>query len=486
MSKNLFTMELSPLKCLTNYCYLTGYFNGTVNFNTSAVNPENISAHGPLDFYLAKYDPNGNYIYAFNGGSPDCGNTFAQGLAIDNDNNVDIAGAFCSTVNFAAGGCVPDSITATSVGGSDIFLAQYASVAVTNNTITAPAVSVFCVSGTPAAITGSSPAGGTGTYSYQWQSSADSTNFVAITGATGQSYTPPALLVTTYFQRIAMAANCALPSLSNAVMLTVVPAPPVPVVPGLTTCTGNTATLSVTSPQQGLTYNWYTSATADSSVFTGISYTTQSLDASVSYYVSATNSTGCVSATHDSVTVTILQPLAAPVVTDGPNTASTIVFEWAAVPGATGYQVSFDNGQTYSPVSGLADTVSGLQAGQTVSIVVEATGIVPCQVSAASVTVTGLAISPTDDIIYVPNVFTPNGDGTNDIAHVHGINIKSINFYIYDQWGELIFSSTSTANGWDGTFKGAREPVGVYVYYVQAVMTDGSTVNKKGTVTLIR
>jgi gliding motility-associated-like protein len=465
--------------------YLAGYFNGTVNFNPNLVPAANISAHGPSDFYVAKYDPNGNYLYAFNGGSANCYNTFGYGIGIDNNNNVDLAGAFCSTVNFDPSGCSPESLAASS--GSDPFIAQYASVsAIANNEITAPAVSSFCVTGSPSAITGSLPTGGSGTYTYQWQSSTDSVNFVAITGATGQDYTPPTVSATTYFERIATATSCASPGTSNVIALTISTPPTAPVVPAVTTCVGSMATLSVTSPQQGYTYNWYTTAIGDTAVFTGVSFTTPSLSDSVTFYVVAAYSTGCVSTTRTTATVTIVQPLAAPVVTVGPATGSTIVFEWAAVTGATSYQVSTDNGQTYSVVAGLTDTVSGLQAGQSVTILVQAIGVVPCQLSAASVAITGLAISPTDDIIYVPNVFTPNGDGKNDIVHVHSENIRSLKFYIFDQWGELLFISTSIQNGWDGTYKGTKEPVGVYVYLVEAVMNDGRSVTKKGTVTLIR
>lgn len=88
--------------------------------------------------------------------------------------------------------------------------------------------------------------------------------------------------------------------------------------------------------------------------------------------------------------------------------------------------------------------------------------------------------------IYVPNAFTPNGDGKNDQVHVHSESIQSMAFYIYDQWGELLFTSTNIQNGWDGTYKGAKEPVGVYVYSVQATMIDGRKVTKKGTITLLR
>jgi gliding motility-associated-like protein len=467
-----------------NSLYLTGGFKGTIIFNPGAANAVSLTANGPFNFYVAKYDSNGNYSYAFNSGSPNCTTTSSNSLSIDANNNIDVAGGFCSTVNFDQSSCSSYGLTA--MGQTDAFVVQYGSSAISNNIITQPAISSFCVTGSPSAITGSLPTGGSGTYTYQWQSSTDSVNFVAITGATGQDYTPPTVSATTYFERIATATSCASPGTSNVIALTISTPPTAPVVPAVTTCVGSMATLSVTSPQQGYTYNWYTTAIGDTAVFTGVSFTTPSLSDSVTFYVVAAYSTGCVSTTRTTATVTIVQPLAAPVVTVGPATGSTIVFEWAAVTGATSYQVSTDNGQTYSVVAGLTDTVSGLQAGQSVTILVQAIGVVPCQLSAASVAITGLAISPTDDIIYVPNVFTPNGDGTNDIAHAHGDNIANLRFYIYDQWGELIFSSTSVQNGWDGTYKGAREPVGVYVYYVQATMKDGKNITKKGSITLIR
>ena len=89
-------------------------------------------------------------------------------------------------------------------------------------------------------------------------------------------------------------------------------------------------------------------------------------------------------------------------------------------------------------------------------------------------------------IIYIPNAFTPNGDGKNVVLHVRSESIQSMTFYIYDQWGELLFTTTNIENGWDGTYKGAKEPVGVYVYFLEATMTNGQKVNKKGTITLLK
>lgn len=94
--------------------------------------------------------------------------------------------------------------------------------------------------------------------------------------------------------------------------------------------------------------------------------------------------------------------------------------------------------------------------------------------------------SCSDDAIIVPNGFTPNGDGNNDILYIRGIqNIET--FKVYDRWGALLFSSNNIANGWDGTHNGTPAAGGVYIYYVVApCVIDGSNIIKKGNVTLVR
>jgi len=467
--------------------YLTGLFGGTINFNPNSGNPENLSYHGNDDFFLAKYDFNGNYTYAFGLGSHNCFATCGNDMGIDSNGNVDVIGTFCSTINFDPSGCSTDTLTATSGSGPDGFMAQYSSGAIANNVITPPAMTGFCTSGTPKAITGSTPSGGTGVYTYQWKSSADSLNFTNIPGADSINYTPPSLTATTFYQRV-VTASCAAPLTSNVVTLQVGSPPAAPQAAGDTICTGAIATLSITSPQPGLVYKWYAVATGDTSLFTGLSFITPALTATTTYYAEADIGAGCSSAKRTAVTVAILPPLAVPVVTAGPTTATSVTFEWTAIPGATAYQVSVDSGKTFSAPSsgaaGLTTTVSGLQPGDNVTIIVQAIGTVACQLSAGSAPVT--AGIPKNDLIYVPNAFTPNGDGKNDVVHVHSESIQSMTFYIYDQWGELIFTSSNMQNGWDGTYKGTKEPAGAYVYFVQAIMIDGQKLTKKGTITLIR
>jgi len=88
--------------------------------------------------------------------------------------------------------------------------------------------------------------------------------------------------------------------------------------------------------------------------------------------------------------------------------------------------------------------------------------------------------------IYIPNSFTPNGDGKNDTWNVYGNTIKSVNITVYNQWGERIFSSSNQSKGWDGLGFGKTQPAGIYVYIAQIVLLDGTVMNRKGSVNLIR
>ncbi|MGL4599877.1 MAG: gliding motility-associated C-terminal domain-containing protein, partial [Bacteroidia bacterium] len=88
--------------------------------------------------------------------------------------------------------------------------------------------------------------------------------------------------------------------------------------------------------------------------------------------------------------------------------------------------------------------------------------------------------------IFVPDAFTPNNDGANDVFFVRGAGIKTLTFQVYDRVGEKIFESTSTRDGWDGTFRGQPMNTGVFVYFVTAEFYNGTTEVLKGNVTLVR
>lgn len=96
--------------------------------------------------------------------------------------------------------------------------------------------------------------------------------------------------------------------------------------------------------------------------------------------------------------------------------------------------------------------------------------------------------------IFIPNAFSPNGDGTNDVFRVFaGTGVQRINsIQIFDRWGELMFEARDLVpndlgpDGWDGTFKGDFMNPGVFVYLVEVEFIDGLVLLYRGDVTLLR
>jgi gliding motility-associated-like protein len=86
----------------------------------------------------------------------------------------------------------------------------------------------------------------------------------------------------------------------------------------------------------------------------------------------------------------------------------------------------------------------------------------------------------------MPNAFSPNDDGVNDIFRIPpGITLQLKEFSIFDRWGNRVFSTTNIGTGWDGTVAGRRAGAGVYVYVITGKDLKGS-VTAKGTVILVR
>lgn len=96
------------------------------------------------------------------------------------------------------------------------------------------------------------------------------------------------------------------------------------------------------------------------------------------------------------------------------------------------------------------------------------------------------------DNIFMPNTFSPNGDGINELLYPRGSGVRSIRaLRIYNRWGELVFqrqdvSPNDPSAGWDGTFKGRLLPPDVYVYFLDVICDNQGMVTRKGDVALIR
>lgn len=88
--------------------------------------------------------------------------------------------------------------------------------------------------------------------------------------------------------------------------------------------------------------------------------------------------------------------------------------------------------------------------------------------------------------VYVPNIFSPNGDGFNDMLFVRGKGIVELKFMIFDRWGERVFETTDINKGWDGVYKGKAMNLSVFVYIVSGKFKNGDLIEKKGNFTLLR
>lgn len=97
-----------------------------------------------------------------------------------------------------------------------------------------------------------------------------------------------------------------------------------------------------------------------------------------------------------------------------------------------------------------------------------------------------IACIETKPKVFVPNVFTVNGDKLNDVFRIRGVFIDTYHLEIYDRWGRLIFESNDIENSWDGTIDGKPAPADVYTYLVEAGGRKKQKEAVKGTVTLIR
>ncbi len=141
---------------------------------------------------------------------------------------------------------------------------------------------------------------------------------------------------------------------------------------------------------------------------------------------------------------------------------------------------NFGDGNTlpYDPTNSSETNTYADGGNYTVSLVVKNNG--PCYDTLTK------EICVSDQVFFIADIFSPNGDGVNDVLFVRSSESEELNFRVFDRWGKMVFESTDVDQGWDGTYKGKELEAGVYFWYVYMKLVSGEELNEKGDATLKR
>lgn len=293
-----------------------------------------------------------------------------------------------------------------------------------------------------------------GASSYQWYNAG-----VSIAGATANSYS--AAQSGDYTVEITNATGCS--ALSNTVVVSFNTGITVSIYSNnLLPCEGDVVYLSTTQ-----NYNQIDWTTGESGIQIGV--TTEG-----KYGVTVVNSGGCTAS--DEVNIVFLPK---PIVEAGPDVTSDCV---------NGILLNGfgDGNPLWEPALGLSnDNTFDVNAAPEITTTYYLTVDNGTCKATDSLVVTADCSS-----IYVPNAFTPNSDGVNDVFKAVGMDIKEFKLVIYNRWGEKIFQTQDINIGWDGTYGGTQSPLGMYVWELEASDKNGTpllnSIQSRGIVNLVR
>jgi len=241
-------------------------------------------------------------------------------------------------------------------------------------------------------------------------------------------------------------------------------------------CFGDPIILTATGSGNG-TITWYSDAAGTIIIDTGSTIIVNST--ALGTFTFYANEVGTCSSGINSVTVLVggVQAIINATPTTGPaplnvtfgngsTTGAGISYSWNFGDGAT--DTVFQPSHTYGNLGSYTVTliVTDGVCPDTVTVVIEVFG---------------------ESSILIPNVFTPNGDGSNDFFSVFGENLIEVKGEIFNRWGQKMFAWDNVNGKWDGrTLSGNEVPDGTYFYIIEAKGVDGKEYFEKGTLSLIR
>ena len=475
--------------------FVTGYFYGTADFDPGT-GTANLSSFGNnQDMFLAKYDANGSYLWAVQGGGScifgnslamdGSGDVYVTGkgagifmakydsngnsiwmkdltggnyeigrcIALDDSSNAYITGWYQGTVDFdpSASSANLSSLSST----YDVYFAKYDSL---GNYVWAASV------------------GGGTTTDYGFGAAVDGVGNVYITGY---------FWFTADFDPNGGTANLASAGNTDAFFAKYCQFTCSPPIANFTAsitnlCTGTCINFSDSSSNNPLAWNWsFPGATPPTS--------TAQNPGNICYYTPGqypvtliiANSNG--SDTMAKNTFVTVNPL--PVADAGADI--TITQGADTMLSATG-----GSSYSWSPSYGLSDTAIFnpiTNPDTTVSYHVTVTDSNGCT---DTDTIIVFVIQKINEIkcedLFVPTAFSPNTDGQNDVLFIRSNCVKEFLFTIYDRWGNEVFKTNDAGKGWDGKFNNEELNTAVFAYYLKAILSTGDQITRKGNVSLIR
>jgi len=260
--------------------------------------------------------------------------------------------------------------------------------------------------------------------------------------------------------------------ISDSVLITIV-IPVISVQPygAISICPGDSTNIGVvvTNGTGVYDYSWNTNETTSE-------ITVKPISSSV-YYVSVTDSCAAHYEVVESIAVNVDRPVAEFMLDAEDLVVKKPVNFINQSIGAVSYYWEFDNNEFSTEVN--PSTTYYTEGEVTVMLVAEN------QAGCLDTAYHTYYVNP-EMLFFVPNAFTPNGDGNNDYFFGDGVGVKDYEMRIFNRWGEMIFISYNRRETWDGRVNGIMAPNGVYVWKVLLKGFDGTDYKKTGHVSLLR
>ena len=228
-------------------------------------------------------------------------------------------------------------------------------------------------------------------------------------------------------------------------------------------------------------YKWYDTPTGGFPIYTGNPFHSDILTETKTYYVEAISEANCTSNTRTPVTVTVSIVEALFSATPSSGTAPLQVNFINTSKGAVSYYWDLtDNFESTS--QHVSHIFSPDGQGGIYEVMLIATNTFGCKDTMTM----RIAVNPFSKLI-IPNVFTPNGDGVNDVFTLESTGVTSLNAQLFDRWGLKLFEWNTVHGGWDGrTTAGGMASEGTYYYIIVATGADGQEYKLNGHLTLLR